>query len=152
MPNLFPEDTNLEENNIEESLEEPLEFKGSYLFDFEKGEFTINPDGTVAKCDDLQAYIQWCQIAMLTDRYKYVFSNLFGQEFRELKKSSLSRDGIELEIKRIIQETLLVHPRTRKVNNFNFNWSDNKEEVYCEFQIITIDDEKITLDNNVKVR
>jgi hypothetical protein len=149
MPNLFPEDAGFEENNIE-SLEEPLEFKGSYLFDFEKGEFVTNPDGTIAKCDDFQAYIQWCNKALATPRYKLAYSDLVGQEFKKIIGSGLTREAIELEIKRMTIETLIVHPRTKSVDNFKFVWSDNKEEVYYTYEIQTIDDEKIMLDNIVK--
>lgn len=150
MPNLFPEDTNLEENNIEE-LEEPLEFKGSYLFDFKKGEFVTNPDGSIAKCDDFQAYVQWCNKVMLSPRYRLAYSDLYGQEFKNIIGSGLSRDAIELEIKRMTEETLMVHPRTKEVTNFVFRWSENKEEVYYEYEVITIYEERFTLDNTVKV-
>ncbi|NME95368.1 DUF2634 domain-containing protein [Clostridium cochlearium] len=150
MPNLFPEDMEFEENNIEE-LEEPLEFKGSYLFDFEKGEFVTNPDGTIAKCDDLQAYIQWCNKALATPRYKLAYSDLVGQEFKSIIGSGLSKSAIELEIKRMTIETLMVHPKTKDVTNFNFKWAGNKEEVYYEYEVITIDEERFTLDNTVKV-
>lgn len=150
MPNLFPESINSDEINIE-NVEESLEFKGSYLFGFEKREFIKSPDGTIVKCDDLEAYKQWCQLSMMTERYKYVFSNLFGQEFRELVKSGLSREAIELEIKRMTEEALKVHPRTKDVRSFNFNWSDNREEVFYTYEIMTIDEENIYLDNIVKV-
>lgn len=151
MPNLFPEDTNLEENNTEE-LEEPfIEFEGSYLFDFEKGEFVTNPDGSIAKCDDFQAYVQWCNKVMLSPRYRLAYSDLYGQEFKNIIGSGLSRDAIELEIKRMTEETLMVHPRTKEVTNFVFRWSENKEEVYYEYEVITIYEERFTLDNTVKV-
>ncbi|GAA0735746.1 DUF2634 domain-containing protein [Clostridium oceanicum] len=150
MPSLFPEDMNFEENNIEE-LEEPLQFKGSYLFDFSKGEFVKNPDGTLVKCDDLQAYKQWCEIAMLTDRYMYVFSELFGQEFHGALKNNLNNSALELEIKRITKETLMVHPRSKDVTNFSFKWSDNKEEVHYKYEVITIYEEKFTLNKIMKV-
>lgn len=150
MPNLFPEDMSFEETNIE-SMNEPLEFKGSYLFDFEKGEFVKNPDGTIAKCDDLQAYVQWCYKAMATPRYKLAYSDLYGHEFKDLIGKNLSKEAIELEIKRMTTETLMVHPRTQEVTDFQFCWSNNKEEVYYTYKVITIDDERILLNNTVKV-
>lgn len=150
MPNLFPEDSSFEVNNLA-VVEDELEFKGSYLIDFEKGEFVKNPDGTIAKCDDLQAYIQWCHIAINTPRNKYAYSNLFGQDFKELIGSGLSKSAIELEIQRMTRETLMVHPRTREVTNFTFKWTANKEEVYYEYEVITIYDENITFDNTLKV-
>ncbi|QDY32658.1 DUF2634 domain-containing protein [Clostridium sporogenes] len=151
MTNLFPEDTNLEENNIEE-LEEPIiNFKGSYLFDFKTGEFVTNPDGTIAKANDLEAYVQWCYKAMATPRYKLAYSDLYGQEFKNIIGSGLPKDAIELEIKRMTEETLMVHPRTKDVDNFVFTWNENKEAVYFEFEIITIDEEKFMLHSELKV-
>ncbi len=151
MPNLFPENSNLEENNIEE-LEEPIiNFKGSYLFDFKTGEFVRNPDGSIARANDLEAYVQWCYKAMATPRYKLAYSDLYGQEFKNIIGQDISKDAIELEIKRMTEETLMVHPRTKDVDNFIFKWSENKEEVYYEFEIITIDEEKFMLHNELKV-
>ncbi|ASN68297.1 hypothetical protein 10S11_35 [uncultured Caudovirales phage] len=151
MPNLFPEDTSLEEGNID-GLEEPLiDFKGSYLFDFKKGDFVKNPDGTIAKCSDLQAYIQWCNKVLLSPRYKLAYSDLYGQDFKEIIGSGLSKEAIELELKRMTQEALMVHPRTKEVTNFLFKWIENKEEVYYEFEILTIDEEKFMLHNELKV-
>ncbi|NFL76748.1 DUF2634 domain-containing protein [Clostridium sporogenes] len=149
MPNLFPD--NLEENNIEE-LEEPIiDFKGSYLFDFKTGEFVTNPDGTIAKANDLEAYVQWCYKAMATPRYKLAYSDLYGQEFKNIIGQDISKDAIELEIKRMTEETLMVHPRTKDVDNFIFEWSDNKEKVLYTYEIITIDEERFMLHNELKV-
>ncbi|EGO86274.1 DUF2634 domain-containing protein [Clostridium botulinum C] len=152
MPNLFPESIEFEENNIEELLEEPSEFKGSYLFDFKKREFVKNPDGTIAKCDAFKAYIQWCNKALLTPRYKLAYDDLYGQEFKSIIGSGLSKPAIELEIKRMTIETLMVHPKTKDVTNFKFKWSNNKEELYYIFEVLTTTYEKTILDNIVKVR
>ena len=155
MPDLFPKDDeiNLEENNnIENNLNEPLNFEGSYLFDFEKGEFVKNADGTIAKCDFLQAYIQWCHKALKTPRYtKLAYSDVYGSEFDELIGSAISKEAKELEIARITKETLMVHPMTKDVRNFVFNWSKNQDSIYYEYEIITVDYKSLKLDNSVKV-
>lgn len=151
MPNLFPKDTNLEENNIQELEEPSIDFKGSYLFDFKKGEFVTNPDGTIAKSNDLEAYVQWCYKAMATPRYKLAYSDLYGQEFKNIMGKDISQSAIELEIKRMTEETLMVHPRTKDIDNFIFKWSETKKEVYCEFEIVTIDQEKFMLHSELKV-
>ncbi|MDS1004918.1 DUF2634 domain-containing protein [Clostridium sporogenes] len=151
MPNLFPENISLEENNIEE-LEEPIiDFKGSYLFDFKTGEFVKNPDGSIARANDLESYVQWCYKAMATPRYKLAYSDLYGQEFKNIIGQDISKDAIELEVKRMTEETLMVHPRTKDVYNFIFEWSDNKEKVLYTYEIITIDEERFMLHNELKV-
>lgn len=150
MPNLFPDNISFEDDgNIIESNN--TYFEGSYLFDFEKGEFIKNPDGSIAKCNDLQAYIQWCNKAILTPRYKLAYSYLYGHDFEDLIGSGISKKAIELEIQRMTSEALMVHPRTSEVNNFSFEWSSSKEEVYYSFDVITIDEVNIQLNNNIGV-
>ncbi|PRR85950.1 DUF2634 domain-containing protein [Clostridium luticellarii] len=151
MPNLFPENDYTDDStslNINNKNNEG--YKGSYKFDFNKGEFVKNPDGTIKKCNDLEAYAQWCQMALLTDRGKYVYSNLFGQEFYKLTGSEYSKEAVELEVKRMTQEALMVHPRTKDVTNFTFTWQDSGE-LYYEYTVITMDGESVGLNNSVNV-
>lgn len=151
MPNLFPDsdytnDTTASSTNNKSDAG----YKGSYKFNFAKGEFVKNPDGTIKKCDDLEAYAQWCQMALLTDRYKYIYSNLFGQEFSSLENGQYSRDAIELEVKRMTVEALMVHPRTKDVTDFTFTWQNNGE-LYYEYTAITVDNNRVGLNNSVNV-
>lgn len=149
MPNLFPESDYTDDStssNINNKNNEG--YKGSYKFDFTKGEFVKNPDGTIKKCNDLEAYAQWCQMALLADRGKYVYSNLFGQEFYKLTGSEYSKEAVELEVKRMTQEALMVHPRTKEVTNFTFTWQDSGE-LYYEYIVITVDGNSIGLSNSV---
>lgn len=150
MPNLFPDGTSFE-NTSSTNTEDSIDFKGSYLFDFQKGDFVKNPDGTIVRADDLQAYVQWCNKAMASPRYKLIYSNLYGHEFENLTGNILSHDAIELEIKRMTQEALIVNPRTNSVDNFVFKWSDTNEEVYYTYYVKTIDNNKIELNKTVKV-
>lgn len=151
MANLFPENTNFEVIDLEPK-DEQLEFDGSYLFDFEKGDFVRDANGSIVKCDDKQAYIQWCNKVLKTPRFKYAYSSLYGQEFNNLMESSISKGAIELEMQRMITEALMVHPRTSKVKEFSFKWSDNKQEVSYEFEVITIDEESIIFNDTLELR
>ncbi|KLU74284.1 MULTISPECIES: DUF2634 domain-containing protein [Clostridium] len=152
MSNLFPKETNFNTISLEDVLDANLDCNGSYAFDFKKGEFVTNPDGSIAKCDAFQAYIQWCNKAILTPRYKLAYDDLYGQEFKSIIGSGLTKPAIELEVKRMTIETLMVHPRTKGVTNFQFRWSIHKEELYYTYEVLTINDEKAILDNIVKVR
>lgn len=149
--NLFPEEDIIEEID-DETLYDDIKFKPSYAFDFKKGEFVINPDGTIAKCNELDAYRQWCNKVMLTPRYKIGYSWAYGHELKTLIGSSMCKKAIELEIKRITIETLKVHPLTKEVDNFVFVWSDNGKDVSYSYRITTIYDENILLENETKVR
>ncbi|HGM1477091.1 DUF2634 domain-containing protein [Clostridioides difficile] len=151
MPNLFPQNETFETVELKNNNENELDLKGSFLFDFEKGEFVKNADGTLKKCDKVQAYKQWCQKAILTPRYKRsAYSSVYGSEIKELIASNLSKNAKELEISRLIKETILVHPYTKEVGEFNFNWLENSRLVEYEFDVLTIDDENIVIDGNIK--
>lgn len=148
MPNLFPKG-NLESITLKDK--KPTQFKGSYAFNFETGEFIKNSDGSIAKVNDFEAYVQWCQKAMMTARFKYIaYSNRYGEESRNIIGSNLDNNAIELELKRITKESLMVHPRTKDVDNFQFRWGNG--EVYYDYEVITTLDEKKLLSRTLKVR
>ena len=144
MPSLFPTGS-LETITIKEN--EKIEFKGSYEINFETGEFVKNPDGTVKLLDYFEGYIQWCYLAMATARYKFMaYSDRFG---RDAIGSVVDKKAMELEIKRITQEALSVHPMTSSVDSFVFDWRNG--EVYYEYTVQAISGEKKVLTSTEKV-
>lgn len=153
--NLFPDDSIFEdidftEGEPEENLDD---FKKSYAYDFEKGDFKRGPDGKILLVDRLEAYIQWCQKSLLTKRLKHLsYTDVYGQEYYTLIGEGLSKAAIELEVERMTREALMVHPYTKEVNNFTFTWSQNKEELYFEFDVMTVLDELFTLDHYTEMR
>ncbi|HBJ2623618.1 UNVERIFIED_ORG: hypothetical protein B2H98_06815 [Clostridium botulinum] len=145
MPNLFPtnneEIINLEKNNQQE-------FKGSYAINFETGEFIKNKDGTIKVLNEDEAYIQWCEKAMLTARYKYgAYSNRYGKDI--IGSDITDKKFIELEIKRITQEALMVHPLTKSVDSFSFEWKGSN--VYYSFEVTTTKNRNKVIKSNKKV-
>ncbi|MFU0784316.1 DUF2634 domain-containing protein [Clostridium sp.] len=148
MPDLFPDNMNYSDDTIDISNSD-TEYKGSYKFDFDKGEFVKNPDGTIKKCDDVEAYKQWCQLAMSTPRGMLGYSTLFGHELNTLTGTEYSKEAVELEVKRMTMEALMVHPRTKDVTNFSFIWQDSGE-LYYEYTVVTVDNISLNLDNTTK--
>ncbi len=129
MANLYPTTTAVV-NITNESAENFIQ-KKTYAIDFETMEFIKNPDGTVKLLDEFESYIQWCELAMLTARNKYMaYSNKFGRDSAII---SLDRSVVELEEKRKTIEALMVHPLTTKVDNFIFTWKDN--ELYFTYTV-----------------
>lgn len=144
MPSLFPVGS-LETITIKEN--EKIDFKGSYAINFETGEFVKNVDGTVKVLDYFESYIQWCYLAMFTARYKFMaYSDRFG---KDLIGSVADKKAMELEIKRITQEALMVHPMTSSVDFFIFDWRNG--EVYYEYIVQAISGEKKVLTSKEKV-
>lgn len=124
-----------------------VDYKGTYAFDFETGEFIRNMDGSIKILNEFEAYVQWCQKAMLTSRYKYsAYSSKFG---KDIIGSEFENDAIELEVQRITQEALMVHPMTKSVENFTYTWNDS--ELYYTYEVTSIKGQSTTLENTMKV-
>lgn len=149
MNDLFPE-SDYTDDSVSTDTEE-AEYKGSYKFDFNKGEFVKNADGSIIKCDDTEAYKQWCQLAMATPLGLLGYSTLFGHELNTLAGTEYSKGAIELEVKRMTQEALMVHPRTKEVTGFSFTWH-NSGELYYSYTVVTSDGISFSLDNTMNAR
>ena len=120
-----------------------IDFKGSYAINFETMEFIKNQDGTIKILDAFEAYIQWCQLAMMTARYKYMaYSSKFG---RDIVGKMVDEKAMELELKRVTKEALMVHPMTTNVDNFVFSWGNG--EVYYTYEVTTTTGQSKVLNN-----
>lgn len=144
MANLFPTNS-IESVTIKENS--TFELKGSYAIDFETMTFIKNPDGTVKILNSYDAYIQWCQLAIMTIRNRFkAYTYRFGRE--ELNKE-LNKEATEMELVRITQEALMVHPNTESVDSFSFTWKNG--EVYYEYKVTPIKGQSKVLKNTEKV-
>lgn len=144
MANLFPTNS-IESVTIKENS--TFELKGSYAIDFETMTFIKNPDGIVKILNGYDAYIQWCQLAIMTIRNRFkAYTYRFGRE--ELNKE-LNKEATEMELVRIIQEALMVHPNTESVDSFSFTWKNG--EVYYEYKVTPIKGQSKVLKNTEKV-
>lgn len=147
MPNLFPINSI---ESITPKENKTFELKGSYAIDFETMKFKKNLDGTVKKLNGYEAYMQWCQLAMMTIRNEYkAYSSLFG---RDKVDTSLSKQAIELEVKRITVEALMVHPNTKTVDSFVFAWKNNYSELYYDFNVTPIQGPTKILSNTIQIK
>ena len=130
MPNLFPIGSSSTDSTPETTPS--VQFGRSWRYDFEKGDFVLTPTGKVATSTDTDAWLEWCQKAIRTERYKYlVYSRNYGQEFEDLIARHLPRAANESEIIRIVTETLMVDPRTASVGNFTFRWEGDQCYFTC---------------------
>jgi hypothetical protein len=92
----------------------------------------LTPTGKVAESTGADAWLEWCQKALLTERYRYLaYSRQYGQEFDDLMARHLSRAANESEIQRITRETLMVDPRTASVDRFTFRWEGDAVYFTC---------------------
>lgn len=145
MPNLFPV---IEKTISNETTASKPIFGKSWRFDFEKGDFVTTSTGVMQEADDLQAYTEWCNKTLRTQRYRYlIYTRRHGQEFEDLIRKNLTRSGYESEIKRMITEALQVDTRTKEVVNFSFKWQEN--EAYVNFEVISMRGEIVQIKTKV---
>jgi len=140
--NLFPaEEMPAEE---EQEINNEVEFGSSWQFDYDVGEFVLTPTGKVAAANEKQAWVEWCKKALMTARYQHlIYSRDHGQEFDDVVRIGISREGIESEIQRITTETLMVDPRTASVSNFTFDWQEEHCFFSCEIKNVREETDEI---------
>lgn len=146
MPNLFP----IEDIEATGAIEEqPVQTYGrSWQFDFTKGDFVRDFTGKVLEADQHTAWVQWCQKALFTQRYRYLaYSSDYGSEYEELIGRPYNRAAIESEIERMTKEALFVHPNTQSVDDFIFEWKD--DAVYFTCTVTPTVGEAIQISNNI---
>ncbi|NQX66812.1 DUF2634 domain-containing protein [Paenibacillus alba] len=147
MPNLFPQvgagaGTGTETGTgtgtgtgtlVGEKRKRSVKFGRSPKFDHSLGEFVTTQTGRIAECTATEAWLEWCQKALRTERYAHlVYSRTYGQEFEDLIARHLTRQANEMEIARITTETLKVDPRTADVRHFTFQWKNSECSFQCE--------------------
>ncbi len=133
MPNLYPTETIEPTQEITEATQSEVKFGRSWKFDFSSGEFVTTPTGKIAQSTEVEAWLEWCQKALQTARYRYLaYGRNYGQEFDDLIGRHLTRAGNESEIKRIVTECLMVDPRSASVENFTFTWEGDTVKFTCE--------------------
>lgn len=152
--NLFPKNVQIQPSGyIEDPETEALKIKGSYLFDFVKGEFVKDPNGKILKVKAVEGYLQWYEKVLRTKRFVHSsYTDLYGEEYYTLIGSDMTKSALELEVKRMTIEALMVHPFTEKVNRFDFKWDEHKSELYFSFHAYTVFGEEYTLEALAEVR
>lgn len=127
---IFPE--NFLEDELT-TLNDDFEQQQSYAIDFDTMTYKKDSSGNIILLDKFESYLQWCQLAVMTERNNYIaYDEKFGID---ALIGSSDRKLIESELERIISDALLVHPLTQNVDNFIFTWKN--DVVYCEYRIIS---------------
>ncbi len=105
------------------------QYKPSYLWDFEKGDFVRDGANKILTCSGIEAYKTWCIKAVNTERKTCLaYTNEIGSEMVSAFRKP-SRKTQESAIERTIRETLMTNPRTEYVRNFSFTWSSDSVSV-----------------------
>ena len=120
---IFPE-LNAEEIYIENNEELPV-FR-EYAINFNDGSFLYTEDGKniiVEKNEALKVWI-WKSLKVKKNRYE-IYSSEYGQEFEELYMSKeYSKDLIDTEMLRLVEECLLINPYIKSVDELESSFED----------------------------
>ncbi len=127
MPNLFP--TFDMPQLVEENRPNLIQYPESPLFDFANGDFVVDGAGRFVMADGHTAWAQWCQKAVMTERFAYLaYSTDYGSELRSARRQP-TRAAVKSEIERMITEALLVDPRTQAVVDFDHQFEGDSARV-----------------------
>lgn len=145
MPNLFPVfDLPAVADPEQASLPN---YPKSLLFDFEQGDFVFDGAGRPVEADGYTAWVQWCQFAVLTERFAHlIYSPDFGAEITKAKNQP-NRAAVQSYLEREISEALMIDPRTETVRSFSYAWSGDSLTV--SFEIVPTVGEPTRLEVNV---
>lgn len=106
----------------------------TYLFDFNKGEFVIR-DGKLIECDGIEAIRIWIEKIIRTEKYRYLIydGTEYGCHLEDLIiGNNYTMEFIQSELKREIEEALLLNPQIKKISNFQIIRNSNSLTINME--------------------
>ena len=131
---MFPQTQSI--SNIQSQTESSTGTK-TYLFDFDKGDFVIR-DGKLIECDGIEAIKVWIEKILRTEkgRFKIYDNTEYGCHLEDLIiGNSYTVEFIEAELKREIEEALLLNPQISAVSNFKISRATNSLTATMEVYI-----------------
>lgn len=136
------------ENIVTEITEEP-EYKKTYAFDYEKGDFVTDSMNRIVEINTPGNVLTEVVNKILHDaRYKYlIYSSDYGNEIDSLLKQDEEYEIFALELERIYEESLIYHPLIESISEFSIERQDDK--VFCKFYINGYDDTTILIQEEV---
>lgn len=142
----LPELADLEFN--ETDIEEVTgSIKKSFLFDFQSGEFLLK-DGKIQETAGVESLKTWIQNTLRTEKgkYKVYIDTEYGISKEDLIGSNYSADFVEEELKREVEESLLVHPCISAITDFSLT----KESILLtiSFSVTTTEREELEVEYN----
>ena len=119
---MFPFDIEVEDE--EEVIEEERALNTDYEIDFNTGRLT----GRIIT--GLAAVVQWTRLTLATERYFYTqYSWNYGSELQNLIGKNHSKDYIESEVKRILNEALLINEAITSIEDLKCYSSGEKLKI-----------------------
>lgn len=115
---------------ITQVINEPDMPSKTYKLDLDNGRI-------IGKVDELEAMNQFIRKALITPRFKcLIYDSQYGSEIREITTTDATREFIESEMPRLVEDALTYDPRILKVYDFSFSFKD--DSVFVKFSVDTI--------------
>lgn len=115
---------------ITQVIDEPDLPSKTYKLDLDTGRI-------IGKVDELEAMNQFIRKALITPRFKcLIYDSQYGSEIREITTTDATREFIESEMPRLVEDALIYDPRIIKVYDFSFSFKD--DSVFLKFSVDTI--------------
>ena len=112
---------------------EKRKYKPSVYFDFDTGDFRLDGAHRMTEATGLEAFMQWCQKVVLTERNAFLsYSSDIGIE-GEYALSLAQHDAVEAALEQTITEALMVNVHTEYVRHFEFQW--DADEIRITFTV-----------------
>lgn len=144
---LFPEDIDDEIDEEEDEDEEAIiGYKIAPYFDSKTGDFILNGSGQIITADEVEAYTQWCENIVATDRYNHdSYTDDIGIDYNEVFAAETQEEA-ETILESEISEALACDPygRTQYVQNVAFEWL-GPDEVEVTIEVMALDNELVTV-------
>ena len=135
---IFPQ-FNLSNNNTQSNNNSNSELGRVFLFDFKENNFVLK-DGKMIEANYEQKIKMWIEQLIRTDfnKFKICKDTPFGIEIVNiLGRRDISLGVVNSEIKRQIEEKIVLHPHISGVQNFSTERLNN--EIIIKFDVILID-------------
>lgn len=126
------------------------QYAPSIRFDFKTGDFVITPKGRLELSTGKEAYIQWCQKQLHTERFSHsAYTADIGVEL-ETAMHQPTEAAVRSAIERTITEALLVNKKTEYVSRFEIKRAA-ADALSVNFTVRGIDTEEIPVSTTIAV-
>lgn len=134
---IFPNDSNLSINEVEiveeteiEDIKEELPTFKEYQLNFQTGEIILNEQGENVIVEKNDALKIWIWKVLQTNKHKYkIYSSNYGNELETLIGKGYSKELIDSEVTRYLEECLLANPYIKSIDNVNVEFEGSKLKI-----------------------
>lgn len=126
---IFPAnaDISIEEEREIENIEEELPIFKEYKIKFLTSELLLNEKGENIIVEKDEALKIWIWKVLQTSKNKYkIYSNNYGNSLETLVGKGYSKEFINSEVNRYLEECLLANPYIKSIENINVNFEGSK--------------------------